>query len=281
MYLPGRAATSTATTSTCCAWAGTPVAARAARGAWPPCDGAADPADGRATRRGAVPAGGAVARWRPFAAVQQVHHAGATVADGGRPCDRGGAAAGVFDPLLLPAFPHAGGGAGRARISATSTSARSPSPRPASTRATTASGTAACPASPTTSSIRSRSIEYHDHRCRPSDLTTLRGSRARRANTRRKDLELPRVVGSERRESGRHPPAAGADRLRDPGSGVHEHRRHHQRHHLHRRGQGDPALPGHPHRGAGREVRPSPRSPTCSSTASCPPRPSSSAGATC
>ena len=52
----------------------------------------------------------------------------------------------------------------------------------------------------------------------------------------------------------RHRQAARQDGLRGARPGLHEHRLDHERDHLHRRREGDPPLPRHPHRAARREV---------------------------
>jgi citrate synthase len=69
-----------------------------------------------------------------------------------------------------------------------------------------------------------------------------------------KSLELPIVVGTEGEK------AIDIRQLRAQtgyvtlDQGLHEHGRGDQQHRLHRRRRGDSALPGHSHRGAGREV---------------------------
>ena len=60
--------------------------------------------------------------------------------------------------------------------------------------------------------------------------------------------------------------------------GVHEHRVVPVGDHVHRRRQGHPRVPRLPDRAARREARPTSRSPTCSSTASCPRSRSSTSG---
>ena len=67
-------------------------------------------------------------------------------------------------------------------------------------------------------------------------------------------LEAPIIVGHRGRARHRHRAAPREDGVRDARPRVHEHGVDQERHHVHRRRQGHPALPRHPHRAARREV---------------------------
>ena len=188
-------------------------------------------ADGEAageSHRRAVSAGGAVRRVAPFAAVQQVALQRAPC-DGERPVDRGAAAGRRVRSGVAAAFPHAGGGADGARPAPPRFRRDHRGPDRVTIPATTANGTAACPAGQLPL-LSAAIIEYHDHGAwserrfrRPLEV-----SRARRAKHRRKSHLAADRGRHGTGESDRHPPAAGPDRLRDPGPGVHEHRGDHQ-----------------------------------------------------
>ena len=67
-------------------------------------------------------------------------------------------------------------------------------------------------------------------------------------------LEAPLIVGTEDERAIDIGAAPRQDRVRHARPGVHEHGVDQERHHVHRRRQGHPALPRHPDRAARREV---------------------------
>ena len=77
-----------------------------------------------------------------------------------------------------------------------------------------------------------------------------------------KTIELPVIEGTEGERAIDIQPLRAQTGYITYDDWLRQHRLLPERHHLHRRREGHPALPRHPHRAAGRDARPSSRRPS-------------------